>query len=226
MIHPTAAIMLIHIVAFTVVFLALLWEWVRHIIPRGTHVTAEARAHALLAAHDGELLSDAQYCLVGELDEKGQAPAVGADGRPVGAAVTAEGVAIPVMAATKFPFERFAARLAAEAKIALGYNLKPTEANRMVVHDWLHRRMHKANVRTQHIVQVLPRAIVLTFLKTREEVELDEALNSEAMRQRNLESRTLPEEREGRGVARLVESAVGWVFGRSVANSPPPLKFK
>jgi hypothetical protein len=83
--------------------------------------------------------------------------------------------------------ERWAARLSQEAKVKFGHKLNYTTANRMMVHHYLQKRLAERNTRVSHMAQVLPLAVALTFLLTKDEIEVDQMLEAQAMRKRNVE---------------------------------------
>lgn len=113
-------------------------------------------------------------------------------------------------------FTRFAYRLSIKAKLKFGYDLKPTVANRQVVHEWLVRHMRDMNVRTTHIARVLPIAIPLVFVKDKYQLDADNALAGAPMRRAAQESRKTVTERW-----REQRTWWEWLWG----TSPRPLTF-
>jgi hypothetical protein len=162
---------------------------------RGAEPAASTRLGTqMLAALDQDIIPDSEFSRLCVLEEDGCEPAIARGyvlGNPVFDGEVVEGGRI-VIGHREHNFAKFAARIATEAKMVLGYDLKPTNANRLVVQDWMYRRLHKVNVRTVHIAKILPIAIPMAFFRTRDEMDVVEALESSALRSRNEESRRDP----------------------------------
>lgn len=103
---------------------------------------------------------------------------IGRDGEPV------EGLRVVGNYPAVHDFSKFAARAAMEAKVVLGYDMRDTPANRLVVQDWIYRKLASRNVRLLHISKVLPLAVNMVFLNTSYELEVKAAMSSPEIRAR------------------------------------------
>lgn len=112
---------------------------------------------------------------------------------------------------------KFAVRLAAEARCKFGFDLAYTVANRQMVHTWLYKRLKESNCRVVVMTAVLPRAVALTFIKAKQELDFEEELASPAMRERARLS-SLPYWERWR--ASLLERAVSWLVPTLVPPMP------
>lgn len=79
---------------------------------------------------------------------------------------------IPVIYDLPTTYGRWAGRLACEYKLRYGIP-KRTEANRLVVKEWLWKRLEKKNTRYAHMRSVIPLALEMVFLKDATDLELD-----------------------------------------------------
>lgn len=132
-----------------------------------------------------------------------------------GTIVGAEGASL----LTSHNVSKFAVRLAAEARCKFGFDLTFTKANRQMVHEWLYKRLTSTNCRIVVIASVLPKAVALTFLKPKQELELEEELMHPAVRERARVSSTSYWDR---WTPTLLERVVGYLIPTLV---PAPVPF-
>jgi hypothetical protein len=158
-----------------------------------------AAMHGFLACMDGGHPTDAYLAEIEAAQEVGEE--------------------LPVLDTLVGTYGRWAARLANEYKLKFGIP-KRTEANRLVVREWLHKHLVKRNTRYQHMRSVIPLAVEMCFLKDATDLELDSIMLDPAMVRRAQQSVT-PYWTQTTWAGWLVEKVLPPAASRALAKAFP-----
>jgi hypothetical protein len=91
---------------------------------------------------------------------------------------------------------RFVVILVREARAHFGM-MSATEANRIIVGDWMRRKCAEVHVRKNHIAKLLPSAIIWFFVPTEEDILAERIRGADLVRERLEDYETAPHQRRG-----------------------------